>query len=95
MKGLLLSAAVILPALFTTNASAESFNDLCLRISAEWGTTGDVTSQCSCLAGLASGDAALEEELTMLANTKSSDEEAYDAGSDAAKAALDSCSVDS
>lgn len=75
-------------------ASAESFEDLCLRVSGEWGSTGDVASQCSCLAGLADADQSLAEELTALAESHSSDADAYDAASDGGKAALDQCSVE-
>lgn len=76
-----------------TAASAESFEDMCLRISDDWGTKGDVAAQCSCLAGRAASDSALDGELRSLADAYSSDQEAYDAASDGTKAALDACSV--
>ena len=75
-------------------AFAESFEEMCLRVSAEWGSTGDVAGQCSCLADAVAGDEGLAEELTTLAETHSSDAEAYEAASEPGKAALDSCSVE-
>lgn len=78
-----------------TAASAESFEDMCLRIPDDWGTQGDVEAQCSCLAGRAASDLALDGELRNLADAYSSDQEAYDAASDGTKAALDACSVNS
>lgn len=74
-------------------ASAEGFEAMCMRVSDEWATQGDVVAQCACLADRASGDPALDEELRELGDTMSSDQEAYDAASDATKAALDACSV--
>ena len=76
-------------------ASAESFEDMCMRVSDEWGTAGDVASQCSCLADKAAGDSSIDSELRSLADEYSSDADAYDAASDATKAALDACSVNS
>lgn len=75
--------------------SAESFEEMCVRVSEEWGTQGDVASQCSCLDDKTAGDSALRDEMTMLADTMSSDADAYEAGSDDVKAAFDACSVDS
>ncbi|HOP19217.1 MAG TPA: hypothetical protein PLV61_12120 [Parvularculaceae bacterium] len=95
MKRIVLLAGLVAPMLFATSAGAESVEDMCLRVSAEWGSTGDVAAQCSCLADKASGDAALADELTALGNSKGSDAEAYDAASDGTKAALDACSVES
>lgn len=80
---------------FAPSAGAESFEDICHRVSAEWGTQGDVGAQCACLAGKAAVDAAVDSELRSLADSYSSDQEAYDAASDGAKAALDACSVNS
>lgn len=76
-------------------ARAESFEDMCLRVSEEWGTQGDVATQCACLAGKATDDSAIDSELRTLADTHSNDEDAYDAASDGTKAALDACSVNS
>lgn len=73
---------------------AESFEDMCLRVSAEWGSTGDVASQCSCLAGMAAADQGLADEITALAAVHKSDAEAYAAASDAGKAAFDQCAVE-
>lgn len=95
MKRLAFAAATAATMFAASVAAAESFEALCLRVSGEWGTKGDVAGQCSCLADLAAGDAALEDELTSLADTQSSDDAAYEAGSDEAKAAFDSCSVNS
>jgi hypothetical protein len=95
MKRLLISAASLGTAGMGSAAFAESFEDMCLRVSQAWGTQGDVAGQCACLAGKAAGDSALDSELRSLANVYSSDQEAYDAASDGAKAALDACSVNS
>jgi hypothetical protein len=89
------AAATIVALSLGATASAESFGDMCMRVSDEWGTEGDVAGQCECLAGRAAGDAALDAELRALGDSKSSDQEAYDAASDGAKAALDACSVNS
>jgi len=75
-------------------ASAESFEELCLRVSDEWGSTGDVAAQCSCLAEMTAADASLDEELTTLAEIHTSDADAYDSASDEGKAALDACAVE-
>lgn len=95
MKRLLISAAVLAAAGLGSAAFAESFEDMCLRVSEEWGTQGDVGAQCSCLAGKAAGDSSVDSELRSLADAYSSDQEAYDAASDGTKAALDACSVNS
>lgn len=76
-------------------AMAESVEAMCVRVSNEWGTVGDILSQCSCLADRAAGDAALEKELRSLGDDYSSDDEAYDGASAKAKAAFDACSVNS
>ena len=76
-------------------ASAESFEDMCLRVSEEWGTQGDVGAQCSCLTAKAGADGSIDKELRELADAFTSDQEAYDAASEATKAALDACSVNS
>ncbi len=80
---------------FASGASAESFGDMCLRVSEEWGTKGDVAAQCSCLSGKAAGNSAIDSELRDLADAYSNDQEAYDAASAETKAALDACSVNS
>lgn len=80
--------------MMTTPAFAESFEDMCLRVSADWGTKGDVASQCSCLDAKTSGKSALRDEMTMLAETQASDADAYEAGSADVKAVFDACSVD-
>ncbi len=67
---------------------------ICLEVSEEWGTEGDVAAQCACLGGLADKNPALDAELHKLVETASSDEEAYEQASPAAKAAMDACSVD-
>jgi hypothetical protein len=79
----------------TPAANAESFGEMCQRVSDEWGTVGDIDAQCACLADKAAGDSAFNDELTSLADAYSSDQEAYDAASDSTKAALDACSVNS
>lgn len=76
-------------------AYAESFGDMCRRVSEEWGTQGDIGAQCGCLADKAAGDASIESELRSLADDYVSDQEAYDAASAETKAALDACSVNS
>jgi hypothetical protein len=75
-------------------AFAEDFESLCLSVSEDWATEGDVAGQCSCLAGKAAADPALDAELRRLAESASSDEEAYESASAAAKAAMDACAVD-
>jgi len=88
--------AIALGVLFASSAAfAESTEEMCVRVSDEWGTQGDVAAQCSCLADKAAGDAALDNELRSLADNYSNDQEAYDAASDGTKAAFDSCSVNS
>jgi hypothetical protein len=89
----LIAAALLLAS--TAPASAESFNDLCKRVSAEWGTQGDVAGQCSCLSEKTAADSALDAEMRRLAESFSSDADAYDAASSSAKAAFDACSVNS
>ncbi len=95
MKGFLVVAAALAAVGLGSAALAESVEDMCLRVSEEWGTQGDVGAQCSCLAAKTEGDAALESELRSLGDRYSSDQEAYDASSDGTKAAFDACSVDS
>jgi hypothetical protein len=89
-------AAAMLASLgFASSAVAESFEDICHRVSEEWGTQGDVGAQCACLAGKAAADGAVDSELRSLADSYSSDAEAYEAASAGTKAALDACSVNS
>lgn len=82
-------------ALFAGAAAAESFEDMCLRVSGEWGSTGDVAAQCSCLAELAAGDQSLADEMTALGESASNDAETYEGASAAGKAAMDQCAVES
>ncbi|OFX00656.1 MAG: hypothetical protein A3E78_08275 [Alphaproteobacteria bacterium RIFCSPHIGHO2_12_FULL_63_12] len=90
------SGAIALCVLLASSAAfAESTEEMCLRVSGEWGTQGDVASQCSCLADKAANDAALDGELRALGDNYANDQEAYDAASDGTKAAFDSCSVNS
>lgn len=95
MRELAFGAAMLAATFIAGAARAESFEDMCVRVSKEWATQGDIASQCSCLAGKASGDSSIDGELRSLADAYSSDQEAYDAASDGAKAALDACSVNS
>ncbi|HNR77336.1 MAG TPA: hypothetical protein PKM48_09415 [Parvularculaceae bacterium] len=95
MKRFIAFSAAAAIALAAGVAYAESIEDMCLRVSEDWGTEGDVAAQCSCLADEAAADSAVEEELRSLADSYSNDEEAYDAASDATKSAFDACSVDS
>ena len=95
MKVIVLASAVFALSFVAGAASAESIEDMCVRVSEDWGTEGDVAAQCACLAEEAAGDAAVESELRSLADNYSNDEEAYEGASDATKAAFDSCSVDS
>jgi hypothetical protein len=87
-------AAFIIAMAAPVVAAAETFEEMCLRVSEEWGTEGDVASQCSCLDEKSAGDSAVRDELTRLADTMSSDAEAYEAGSDEVKSLFDACSVD-
>ncbi len=95
MRKAVVSVAAAALAGLATPAFAESVEEMCLRVSEEWGTQGDVAAQCSCLAGEAAGDSALESELRTLGDKYSSDQEAYDAASAGTKAAFDACSVNS
>ncbi|MCB2097608.1 MAG: hypothetical protein KDE05_08255 [Parvularculaceae bacterium] len=95
MKKFLLAGAVLALSVVGGAAGAESIEDMCVRVSEEWGTEGDVATQCACLADEAAGDPAVENELRSLADNYSNDEEAYEGASAATKAAFDSCSVDS
>jgi len=95
MKKLAFAAALLAAAIAGTAAHAESTEAMCLRVSDEWGTQGDVAAQCSCLAGKAAGDSALDSELRSLADNYSNDDEAYEAASEGTKAAFDACSVNS
>lgn len=89
-----IAAAAALALATGTIASAADFEALCLSVSEDWATEGDVSGQCSCLAEKTKGDPALDAELRRLAETASSDEDAYDQASAAAKAAMDACAVD-
>lgn len=95
MKRLAFAAAVLAAAIAGTAAHAESTEEMCLRVSDEWGTQGDVAGQCSCLADKAASDSALDSELRSLADNYSNDDEAYEAASAGTKAAFDACSVNS
>lgn len=95
MRVAIITIAALSPLVLAPAANAESFGEMCQRVSDEWGTAGDVDAQCACLADKADSDGALKDELTSLADAYSSDQEAYDAASDGTKAALDSCSVNS
>lgn len=95
MRRLCLGAAALSAMPLGAVANAESFGEMCLRISGEWGTQGDVSSQCDCLAEKAAADEAIGGDLRNLAEAHESDQEANDAAYDNAKAALDSCSVNS
>lgn len=95
MRILTIGVATSCAMTLSSAAYAESFQDMCLRVSDEWDTQGDVAAQCTCLSGKAAGDSAIDSELRALADAYSSDQEAYDAASAATKAALDACSVNS
>lgn len=95
MKRLIAVSAAVAVALAAGLAYAESIEDMCVRVSEEWGTAGDVAAQCSCLAVEAAGDPAVEAELRSLADNYSNDDEAYEGASDATKSAFDACSVNS
>lgn len=95
MKMSVFAAVAAMTVLAAGAAAAESIKDMCVRVSEEWGTQGDVAGQCSCLAELAAGDSALDGELRTLSDAYSNDEEAYEAASDGTKAAFDTCSVNS
>jgi len=95
MKKSIAFGAIVAFALSAGSTHAESVEDMCVRVSKEWGTAGDIAAQCSCLADEAAGDADVEAELRSLADNYSNDEEAYDGASDGTKAAFDACSVNS
>jgi hypothetical protein len=75
-------------------AGAGDIEAICLDVSEEWGAEGDVAGQCACLGDIAEKDPALDAELHQLIEAASTDEEAYEQASPAAKAAMDACSVD-
>ncbi len=75
-------------------AFAETVEEMCLRVSEEWGSTGDVPAQCSCLGQEAAANADIEKEIWAISETASNDSEAYDQSSDALKAILDKCAVE-
>lgn len=84
-------AALASAAFFGSVAYAESVEEMCIRVSGEWGSVGDVPTQCACLASVADEDQSIADELFELAETYSSDEEAYEGASDKVKAAFDQC----
>lgn len=94
MKSILRWLASVLALTGAAFAGAGDIEPICLDVSEEWGTEGDVAAQCACLGDLADQDASLDAELHKLVETASSDEDAYEQASPAAKAALDACSVD-
>ena len=87
--------ALLSMVLFSTPVLASDVEAECLAVSEAWGSTGDVAEQCSCIAAAAEGDDDLIAEFMEFGSTYSSDVEAYEGASDAAKAAMDSCSVES
>ena len=95
MRELAFGAAMLATTIIAAAANAESFEDMCVRVSEEWATQGDIASQCACLADKATADSSVDSDLRSLADVYSNDQEAYDAASDGAKAALDACSVNS
>jgi hypothetical protein len=95
MRSAIIILAAVAPWFLAPPANAETFGEMCQRVSDEWGTAGDIDAQCACLGDKAESDSSLQEELMSLADNYSNDQDAYDAASDGAKAALDSCSVNS
>lgn len=94
MRKILPTLAAVMALTGAAIAGAGDIEAICLDVSEAWGTEGDVAGQCACLGDLADKDPALDAELRKLVETASSDEEAYEQASAAAKAAMDACSVD-
>lgn len=69
------------------NAVAEA----CITTSKEWGVTDDRTELCACIGDAAAGDAGLVAEFLEFGSKYSSDEEAYEGASTAAKSVMDQC----
>lgn len=86
-----MSAAVLLIA---ANAIASELEAECLAASEEWGSTGDVEAQCSCIANAVADDEALYSEFMAFRHNYSNDSEAYDGASESAKTVMDQCSVE-
>ncbi len=91
-----LSGVAVLASLFVFSSPtlAETTEEMCNRISAEWQSTGDVASQCSCLGAKGEADSALNDEIWAITKTATNDDEAYEQSSDALKAVLDECAVE-
>ncbi|MEL7030138.1 MAG: hypothetical protein AAGL49_13245, partial [Pseudomonadota bacterium] len=87
----LLAAAMVMGA----SAHAADLEKECLEVSEMWGSTGDVAAQCACIVEQVGGDATLTEEMMGFRDAYSNDAEAYEGASDAAKAAMDACAVES
>lgn len=82
-------------AAMTAPAFAGDVESECNAASEEWGSTGDTAAQCSCIAEAAEGDDDLVAEFLEFRSKYSSDVEAYEGASDAAKEVMDKCSVES
>ena len=87
--------SVLAIVMMTSPALAGDVEAECLAASAEWGSTGDVATQCSCIADSAAGDAALAAEFMGFRSLYTNDAEAYEGASDGAKSVMDSCAVES
>lgn len=91
----ILSACVVLAAFSMASATAaSSLERECIDVSHQWGSTGDVEAQCSCIADAVAGDDALTAEFLAFDENYSSDAEAYENASAAAKDVMDKCEVD-
>lgn len=93
MKTQILGVLAFAVSLGFGGAQAESFQEMCVRVSTDWGSAGDLDSQCECLAAEVAGDDALTEEFWAFEDNFSNDTDAYEGSSDGAKAALDSCTA--
>jgi len=94
MKNYVVTACIVVFAI-SLPAQASSLEDECVAVSAAWGSTGDIASQCSCIAEAAAGDDDVIAELMTFGDTYSNDAEAYESASSQTKAVMDSCSVES
>ncbi|MEL7029557.1 MAG: hypothetical protein AAGL49_10185 [Pseudomonadota bacterium] len=72
-------------------ASANDVAQECIEVSAIWGETEDVSSACACIGDAAAGDDALVVEFMGFRDAYSSNTEAYEGASSAAKAIMDQC----
>ena len=89
-----LSALVLGLTLLALPVSAETLNEYCLRLSADWSSPGDVETACTCFTEIVAQDDALSNEFLSFDERFSNDTEAYENSSAGIKAAYDQCDVE-